>query len=234
MNIEKDYRDKVIQVWKQFGEKDFLTDVEYHKYPLLPKEVQKNSLLFIGINPSFGKGAIVPENEKPIGFYPKQENEDIKDIPYFEKFKEIANYCDSEWTHLDLLFLRETNQKIIERLSKEEVPFINAQLDISFDIIRRAEPKLIIVSNAFASEYFGKKKNKHAKFQQIWQGFDLSFEDNKKTFDSSIGTYRINFGQKNIPIIFSGMLSGQRALDLGSFERLKWQIKFILENKKVN
>lgn len=115
-------------------------------------------------------------------------------------------------------------------------PFLNEQLDISFDIIQKAKPKLIVVTNALAAEFFGKMKSIHHSnnFEKIWRGYNLFFEDEQKqTFDPSIGAYRINLGDQNVPLILSGMLSGQRALDIGSFERLKWQIKFILEGKSV-
>ena len=49
-------------------------------------------------------------------------------------------------------------------------------------------------------------------------GFDLDFDED---FNNEIGTYKIKIGEKETPIFFSGMLSGQRALDLGSLERLK-------------
>jgi hypothetical protein len=77
--------------------------------------------------------------------------QDFKDISYFEKMKEIAKYCNTEWTHLDLFFIRETTQDLIENLSYSDVKFLNLQLEISFEIIERADPKLIIVSNALAS-----------------------------------------------------------------------------------
>lgn len=79
-------------------------------------------------------------------------------------------------------------------------------------------------------------KTKHKSFKKIWKGFDLFFEDNdtlekKSTFNSEIGTYEIELNNEMVPIIFSGMLSGQRALDIGSLERLKWQSKMILESR---
>ena len=51
-------------------------------------------------------------------------------------------------------------------------------------------------------------------------------------FDDTIGTYRIinNPDFKDTIVFFSGMLTGQRALDNGSFERLKWhlnKVKFL-------
>jgi len=239
IDIERDYRDRILEVWKQFEGKDFLcnSDYEYRRFPIAPKEIQKKTVLFIGINPSFGKGTVISEKNKPIEFYSKLPDTE-KDIPYFEKLKEIADYCQTDWSHLDLFFLRETNQKFIEQLSYTEIEFLNAQLKISFEIIEKAEPKLILVSNAFASEFFGKMKSKHSDFSQIWQSHDFFFENNnlwnkKSTFDLNIGTYRIKLREQSIPIIFSGMLSGQRALDLGSFERLKWQIKMIINGKSM-
>lgn len=238
INIKEDYKKDVLDIWRKFENLDIFCnpDFEYRKHPLLPEKVQKDSLLFIGMNPSFRKGTIIPENEKDIWFYPTQLDKDITDIQYFEKMKEIAEYCKTEWTHLDLFFIRETKQKLIENLSYSNVEFLNAQLKISFEILERANPKLIIVSNALASEFFGKMRTKHNSFDKIWKGYDLFFEDNdlrekKSTFNSKIGTYEIELSNKKVPIIFSGMLSGQRALDIGSFERLKWQTKMILENK---
>lgn len=40
-------------------------------------------------------------------------------------------------------------------------------------------------------------------------------------WDEELGTYTY----KNNPFFFSSMLTGQRALDNGSFERLVWHIK---------
>jgi len=240
INIRKDYAKDVLAIWEKFKKHDIFKspEFEYRKYPILPEIVDENSLLFIGINPSLKKGSVVPENEKPIGFYPKQLNKKDKDIQYFEKMKNVAEYCGTDWTHLDLFFIRETKQELIKNLSYNSIEFLNAQLKISFEIIKRARPKLIIVSNALASEFFGKKKEtEHRTLDKIWKGIDLYFENNiwgkETTFNSEIGTYQIEIENNLVPIIFSGMLSGQRALDIGSFERLKWQAKMILDGKKM-
>lgn len=240
IEVKDIYEKDVLAIWEKFENHEIFSnpDFEYRKHPLLPKIVHKESLMFIGMNPSFTKGSVIPENEKKIGFYQIQKQENFKDIPYFEKMKEIAEYCKSEWTHLDLFFIRETKQELIEKLSYTDkgIDFLNAQLKITFEIIERANPKLIIVSNALASEFFGKKKEtKHRKLDKIWKGFDLYFDKNiwknDVTFNSKIGTYEIKLNDKLVPIIFSGMLSGQRALDIGSLERLKWQSKMILESR---
>jgi len=232
IHLEQDYKERVVNLWSKYGHIEILneSDFEYRKSPILPQYVLKNALLFIGINPSFDKKSKIKSDNVKIEFYPIIENSQ-KDIPYFEKFKDISEYCDNaEWTHLDLFFLRETNQKVIENLSYHNAEFLQEQLDITFEIINRASPRLIIVSNSLASEFFGKLKQKHLPhFSKIWMAYNLDFNEN---FDNEIGTYKINIGGKITPILFSGMLSGQRALDIGSFERLKWQIKRILDIEK--
>ncbi len=229
------YKTDVLDIWSKYQNHEiFLNpDFEYRKFPLLPEKIKKNSLLFVGMNPSFRKGVKILDSEKKVGFYDIHKNNNEKEISYFIKMSDVARYCEVEWTHLDLFFIRETQQKLIESLTYTSIDFLNEQLAISFEIIEKSKPKLIIVANAFASEFFGKKKeSKHSKFDKIWKGFDLYFDNNlwgkKTTFNKSIGTYEIKLNNKLVPILFSGMLSGQRALDIGSFERLKWQAKKIL------
>ncbi|MEA3317691.1 MAG: hypothetical protein U9R54_07005 [Bacteroidota bacterium] len=235
IDVEKEYKKRILKIWEEIPD-NLINGFEYRKFPIAPKYVKKNSLLFIGINPSFRNGAEILKTEKPIGFYELNTSIENKDIQYFEKFKDIAAYCKTDWTHLDLFFIRESKQKLIDNLTFDNIPFLTKQLDISFEIIENAQPTLIIVPNALASEFFGKMKKRHYAFDKIWKGYELFFEDNeccnkKRTFDDSIGTYRIFIGGKSVPILFSSMLSGQRALDIGSYERLKWQAKFILSGK---
>lgn len=88
------------------------------------------------------------------------------------------------WTHLDLFYVRETNQKNMERLCEDTVgsEFAREQFAITKDIIEQAKPCMLVVNNSFLE-----------------------------------GT----------PVFFSSMLTGQRALDLGSLERLEWHIRFV-------
>ena len=228
----KSYEKQILKIWNDFKELKELNeqDREYRKSPLLPIEIKKNAILFIGINPSFTKKAIIEKHNREIEFYPEIDDKKT-DIQYFEKFKEVARYCDEKWTHLDLLFIRETNQKVIAKMirTKKGIDFVSKQLDVSFEAIKKSNPKIIIVANSLASEFFGKKKKIHHSIEgKIWKGFNLDFDND---FDNKIGTYRISLNDKQVPIIFSGMLSGQRALDIGSLERLMWQINMILKKQ---
>jgi len=228
-DVKTSYSKAIIELWRRY---DHLKELngpgcEYRKSPLAPETIKKNVLLFVGINPSFTEGNTIPDHKKAIDFYILDTQSD-KQIPYFKKFKEFADHCGTDWYHLDLLFIRETNQKVIEDLTyvrPDGVDFIGKQLDISFSILKELEPKAIVVANAFASEFFGKMKSKHGVFDKIWQGYSFDFE---KDFDTELGTYTILLNGKKVPIFFSGMLSGQRALDLGSLERLMWGVKRII------
>lgn len=181
---------------------------EYQEFPtsfIYPKTIQKNALLFLGINPS------ADISQVQLDSY--ELNQLGNGHPYFKRFEDISNYCQTPWTHLDLLYFRETNQNTINDILRKAngVKFIWEQLQITDKLIKDSKPKIIIVSNALARTFIGFDKNgEHNK----WLDYEF-------VFDYEIGTYRWD----NIPVFFSSMLTGQRALDNGSYERLKWQIR---------
>lgn len=164
LDLEEDYKERVLEIWNKFKVIPVLNEneCEYRQSPLLPKTVKKDAILFIGINPAFSTSRKQEIINKEIEFYPLISNEK-EEITYFKKFQEIASYCNnSEWTHLDLFFMRETNQEVIERLCHGKfIDFLQEQLEITFEIINKINPKIIVVSNSLASEFFGKKKQKH-------------------------------------------------------------------------
>src|SRR5690606_2517249 len=113
--------------------------------------------------------------------------------PYFKKFKDISEKVGVGWAHIDLLFVRETNQKVVKEIESKKLgeKFINEQLDISLTIIENVLPKIIVVNNTYARELLKGRLN--------------------CIFDEKIGTHRIT--NKNslqgTPIFFTSMLTGQ-------------------------
>ncbi len=218
----------VLSIWKNSGLKNQLV-------PLLYNDLKENCILFIGSNPSFsekGFRTILKETKFEFilkdlkKFYAFKQLSEIKinefleiqnlakeNHPYFKKINDFANKLNlGEWEHIDLLFIRETKQKAIEKLLKtnnDKINFIDKQIKLSLQIIEKLNPKLIVVCNAFASKIIQEKLSNNIKFE------------------NNIGTHtlKLNNGNK-IPLFFSGMLSGQRALDNGTTERLEWHIKF--------
>lgn len=194
-------------------------DMKYADLPkkfVHPKEVTRNVLLFIGINPS-GQ----PGYEKSIIEYPLEL--DAPEHPYFKKMHQIAEECKVPWTHLDLLNHVGTDQKLIYTFYAKPngVEYIWRQLQLAEQIIRDSDPKVIVVSNALAGTFLGKDKAPMAAEtkRNEWLNFDMKFND-------ELGTY---VWEERTPIFFSGMLTGQRALDKGSLERLIWHIKKALK-----
>lgn len=87
------------------------------------------------------------------------------------------------------------------------------QLKISIAIIEKSKPKVIIVSNAYARDLL------------------IGEYQIRTVFDKNIGTHKIvnNYDLEGTPVFFTSMLTGQRALDNGSYDRLVWHINYVLE-----
>ena len=219
-SIKEKFGKPIEQIWKN---KEF-DNISIKKNGYASQdEIEERSLLFIGINPSISN-----ENEWDK-FYNNTQKRTEKTHKYFNRFFEISKEVGLRWSHIDLLFLRCTDQKEVAKICRKYengTQFIWEQLMISKQIIEQAKPKIIVINNSFARRLLGKEKENG---QQEWLGFDFKFDD-------SIGTDRIeNDGVlKGTPVFFTSMLTGQRALDNGSFERLVWHINFVKDRLKVD
>lgn len=226
LSIKKDFKQELENLWNnpRFSE----IEVVKRGYGL-HEEIIKNSILFIGINPSFAKNSKREHKSYFINLdQDAKSSSQGKVYTYFKKFVDITSRINEdekitqhmEWSHMDLLFFRETKQDYINKLMKENegTEFISEQLKIAKKIILKSNPKLIVVSNTKARDFL-KTKN-----EEISMGFDFKF-------DKVLGTEKIINEPilNNVPIFFTSMLTGQRALDKGSYERLIWHMKFVLE-----
>jgi hypothetical protein len=208
---------KIIKLWKDHR--------LHNRAPLLYPELKKDSLLFVGLNPSFSEQGLKRMLKEELGFSVISENLDSffdfenfddskieifqqinkiskEKYAYFKKFREISSKTHLDWEHIDLFYVRETNQKAIEREINSS--FYQNQINITLELIEFLNPKMIVIENAFASKILKEKLN--------------------LTWNDKIGTYS---SQKKVPVFLSGMLTGQRALDIGSFDRLVWHLKLV-------
>lgn len=213
INIEEIFYEKLNSLFenKRFLELDILKrGFAYNK------KITPNTILFIGLNPSFTEKAV-----KGSHFYELAKKGNYK---YFKRFEEITKITGIFWQHLDLLAIRETDQKKVTKLLKNKIglDFITSNLNLSKEILELSSPKIIVVENTLARTFLGKDRNGDSN---VWLGYDFEFDD-------TIGTDRIkskDSNLNNIPVFFTSMLTGQRAMDNGSFERLKWHIKKVIE-----
>ena len=187
----------------------------------IEREVVRGSLLFIGMNPSFKEGAWNNGDSTQSVFYNSSASCNANKEETNPFFTAINKFYDDikctnkpPFAHHDLLFIRETSQKSVFEWRKDSKlnSFFDRQLEISKQIIKSSNPAMIVVLNAGASVLFRK----------------MFEEEGKEGYDQNKGAYIYIIGNR-IPVLFSGMLSGQRALDLGSKESLKWHIEFILK-----
>jgi hypothetical protein len=175
-----------------------------------PTGMPPHAILFIGVN-QFHADEIT---SWPIqGYRFKQQG---NEHPYFHPFEEISDFCQTPWSYMDILFDRASRRKRIQLLmeSTNGQQFIGAQLAIADRMIRETTPEVIVVCSTMARMLVGIKDHLN---ENRWLGSPL-------IFDNNIGTYR----WEDIPVFFSTPLSGTKALDTESYQRLKWHIRTAL------
>lgn len=183
--------------------------------PLCPDIALEESILIIGLNPS-----LTPLEEKNLLEEYKNKNLDdwcaysqhggAKLHRYFRRFPQIVEGTEEIWTHIDLLFIRKGSSQTAKWLWKNKKEFIEEQLKISTEIIQKLNPKIIIVNTAFGRE--------------LIENFQSKEKYSISGFDSKVGVHYFN----EIPIFFSSMIEGPSPMDKGTFERLKWHVKYVL------
>jgi hypothetical protein len=199
-----DINEEIQKIW----EHEKRTDI-----PLQFPQFKTNpEILFIGINPSIrGKE---PKNHYESLEFEKNARSNKTDI-YFKIFDNFVNR--DKWEHIDLFFIRGKQKEIEEDIGFDyendtDIISLNEfgekQLNLSLSIIEQINPKIIVVNNALASRI-------------IRERLDIGEIDIDK------GYHKLN---STTPIFFSGMLSGQRALDKHSRERLIWHVKRTLSS----
>ena len=224
---------KYQEIWNEYIETSINNATSTNSHNLLDRgfvfqfdENQKDiDVLFIGINPSYGG-----DKSKGLSYSKK----DVETLNYFKPFNSIIKELDDKntraknlsWSHLDMLVFRETKQSFINNhllKTEEGNKFINKQLIISKQILEYLNPKIVVVSNTAARRFLGRDKyEKKGKEFGAWMGYDFEFDNN-------LGTDKIiNNSKINPYVFFSSMLSGQRALDKGSKQRLIWHIDSVL------
>ncbi len=128
MTDENLFNAKIVALWKEFFSED-----DSAKLPLLFPTLEKECLLFVGCNPSFTergfrkilKGTEHEQMDVPSFYSWRNQNDESIEIAsgieiqaklkhdYFKKFCEISERIGLAWEHIDLFFIRETNQKFL-------------------------------------------------------------------------------------------------------------------------
>lgn len=84
-------------------------------------------------------------------------------------------------------------------------------------IVDGASPRAIVVVNAMASHLI-----------RTGRALDAL------NYNEELGVDMYKIGEKRVPVFCSGMLSGAHAVDNGTFDRLIWHIKYVLNMQSEN
>lgn len=214
------------------------------RIPLLCSPIIKDTLLVIGMNPSFNYDAI-RQNQKlskkkvdQLYMWSGPDSQAIQIAKteemqghleyrrYFGQltsiFKRLKLGAESIY-HLDLFPYRSTNQKKVESLFSSGGKYQAMRqplLEIAALVINQSSPRIILVANAGASNIF---------IKELRDVFDLDPKTEVPSTESGYHTVAIN--GVRVPIFFSGMITGQRALDRYSRERLTYLMKKSLQER---
>ncbi len=121
------------------------------------------------------------------------------------------------WNHIDLFQFRGTQQWKVTKAINNHKKFFDAQYKITRKLINILKPKIIVVISAEASKFL-KEKWYWNKYKEIWK---------KWYWDPSEGVF-----EERCPVLFTWMLSWQRALDVWTRDMLKYHIDKILKSIK--
>ena len=201
-NFRKDYEESYSKLghrWKDYVQRN---------YDIIDK-VQKDGLLLVGINPSFDESFKGPCE----GEVRDSENGGYRH-PYFTKPKKLNKEIGiSRLSHVDMFSIRSRHQYVVQDIvnDPDSQEFVEEQLRLFRMMVDGASPRAIVVVNALAGHL-------------IRSGRALGALD----YDEELGVAMYKIGDKRVLVFYSGMLSGAHTIDNGSFDRLIWHIKYVL------
>lgn len=236
-------RDKYIN--RQNGLNNFVAN----KIPCIEvsKRLFKDSpILFVGMNPS---GTNIKhysdKNNNPDDVYIYDG-----DSKYYKAMTSFAFDClkgyqkwgvneedaEDKYSVLDLFGIVQSTQKVIQDDFLENPKKYSGMFDIFLQYVKKVNPKVIIVANAFVRKVLKRDEDinldnpKYNFFYKNSRG-DMKFE---LKCNEKYGGYTFTIDptgeSARFQLFFSSMLSGKRALDIGSRENLVWLVNNYLSN----
>lgn len=243
---------------EELNPRDNIVDRGYH----IEEELPKGGILFLGMNPSYSEEDESYINKEKDIYGLTYNLNNIKDVSlglrndkkinkkYWKPIVDAAvritrentgrkkedielelkrlhhrhKRCDRdlEFCHHDLFFVRETNQKKVLSLRAKYDDFYKKQLDYSKDIIEKAAPKIIIVINAGAGNLIREEL-----------GTDFFGFIPGTSWNEECGVDLIKIGGREVPIIFTGMLSSTGRINKGTETTLFWNIRHIARQLEI-
>lgn len=203
--------DEIKELWNKY----YLSFHDYHQEVMkrvpsfLPVPETKGKILFIGLNPAYQERKETHKNfinysyssnitiDEIVGFSKINKDSKIKSQSnnfyygkYFNILHDFAKKLDEDgFEHCDLFLMRETDSKIVKQMVEKEGVlggFGIEQLNILKLHIANLSPKVIIIPNAMAAEYYRQ----------------IILENS--TVNEEAGVYYTEINNKKIPTILCG------------------------------
>ena len=257
-NISNKLQSEYSKLWPKIKNRHF--KLERDKYIVGNFDVKKipcievsnrlfedSPILFVGMNPS-GTDIIHynSHNNNPDDVYIYHG-----DSKYYKAMTSFAFDClkgyqkwgvneeedaKDKYSVLDLFGIVQSTQKVIQDDFLKNPKKYSGMFDIFLQYVKKVNPKVIIVANAFVRKVLKRDKNenldnpKYNIFYKKSRG-DMKFE---LKCNEKYGGYTFTIDptgeSARFQLFFSSMLSGQRALDKGSWENLVWLVNNYLSN----
>ncbi|MEI6337689.1 MAG: hypothetical protein WCQ57_03790 [Verrucomicrobiota bacterium] len=201
--------------------------------PLMYPPLNPDGILFIGLNPSFTK----KDDEKisPIKHIENALREHQADawvnLSFFNHHRELSEYLESigeksHWAAVDLFLDRETNANaLIKAIWENGKLTSNAEKQLKYakEFVEIANPKLIVVANAKATDLLWERLRES-------ESNPLPGLSSERFHQCGVHMTKIG-GKKDTPVFFCSQMSGG-AMDNFTRKRLFWHIGRILRPDK--
>lgn len=150
LNENKKIETRLSEIWEMYKND---IGVLAERKPIFVSDSPENSILFVGVNPSYSKDddnvLIHSQDDKSLNY---QSLYGELDAPIYFKMLEAFTKDINEdlpYSHLNLLYARENNRDIL--LSYDH-NFIREQLELTYDTISILKPKIIIFFTSYCKD----------------------------------------------------------------------------------
>ena len=202
------------------------------RWPMQYPSLHADRLLFVGFNPSFSTRALrTGDDATLIDVGDLDDRDQVRQrisaeahwrrpdslYPYFVPFAEFG----LPWEHIDVFAIREVKQdKVCRALAIQQgrswSRFAEQQFEVFEDLLRSIRPTGIVVVNALGAALLSERWGQSGRLRPA----------------EHAGKGVLRVGEREIPVFFASMLSGQRAMDRFSRARLIHEVRTALASER--
>jgi len=145
LNENNRISDNLAKIWSKYSNS---VDKEIiNRKPIFSADGVKDSLLFVGINPSYEPSDdeifLKSNDEKSLLYGSLYQRDDAPD--YFKSLEAFSERVERGYTHTNLLYARENDRDFLLRTNSD---FIREQLELTYDTIEKIKPVAIFFFGA--------------------------------------------------------------------------------------